>query len=831
MRSGPREDDTCRELVLPALESSGWEIDPGNPKAMVREQYYLRAATAAGAVRGVLDTKKGFVDYVLMAAPTVPGAVVEAKREWAKPGAGLEQAVEYASRLGLPLAYSTNGVGIVEHDLRTGAVREVSSFPTPVEVSLAYREHAGIDDDALVLLGQSFNREKHGADGSVHEPRWYQVEAVHRVLRAVAQGRTRILLLMATGTGKTFTAMQLVAKLRAYHEARRESFRVLYLADLDALLSQPIDKQFRPAFGSQPVARVKGGAVTLAKDIYFASYQALTTGSEDDESGVVESDDVTRLHDFAPDFFDMVIVDECHRGSAAETSRWRGILDRFSSAVQVGLTATPVQADDRDSYEYFGEPVFTYSLRQGIEDGYLAPYSVRKVLLTPDVEGVEVEAGDLDEVGVAIPEGTYTTRDFERTLSTPERTALMAKHLMGVLEKDLTARTVVFCRSIDHALDVQMALQNLYAERVDPGARDEQWSVRIVGAERNKQRLLERFCDPTTTSPVVATTSRLLSTGVDIEDLRYVVLFRPVGSDIEFKQIVGRGTRLYPDKGKTSFEVIDYVGASAHFNDPDFDGFVPVRTVVADPETGDETPIGGGDATSGPRVAEPDEGFDEGGSGDLSGVPEDENGRGDAAAGPDASAGEQPRMPVLPVRGDMAVLSDARFAVDTSTGRLALTEMEAYAGERVRRLVPDMKVLARRWARRQSRDELLADLRAQHVDIDAVRERFPEGTDDLDVLLQLAWNVETPTRSERVRRVREQRSEELQAMAEGARRVLEGLLDRYVDYGLDDITSPQVLTMEPLSHIGSAVEIARSFGGAEQWHAAEERLVEWLYSA
>ena len=383
-------------------------------------------------------------------------------------------------------------------------------------------------------MSEPFNRRRRNAAGVVLTPRYYQTVAINRALAALGRGERRVLLLMATGTGKTFTAMQIVAKLRSYEAKVRpdRNYRVLYLADRDQLLTQPMKNDFAPAFGNKVLHRVLGEA-NRSRELYFATYQALSGAGANAEL----------FSEFRPDFFDLVIVDEAHRGSAAEDSAWRGVLDHFSSAAHLGLTATP-RSDHVNSYDYFGNPVFEYSLRQGIEDGFLAPYRVRRVALTPDADGWRPDPGQVDRFRREIPDGVYSTRDFERVVSLLARTRLAAKHLSGILRQDPTARCMVFCVDTEHADDMRRAL---IEHNHDLVAADPEWVVRIVGVEGEKARLLDEFTDPERTSPVVATTSRLLSTGVDVQDLKFVVLFRPVGSAIEFKQIIGRGTRLYPD--------------------------------------------------------------------------------------------------------------------------------------------------------------------------------------------------------------------------------------------------------------------------------------------
>lgn len=802
---GRTERDTCRDYVVPALEASGWLPD------QIRAEYRVkggRVLTSGGISKDIGD---GRVDYVLEAVPGVPVGVVEAKREYREPGDGMSQALRYAQQLDVPIAYSTNGRGIVEHDLAAGTERDVDAFSTPAELWSSYLTRHRLDPGGEQLMAQPFNRQRVDIDGNVIQPRWYQTVAAHRVLRAIATGNRRVLLLMATGTGKTFTAMQIVAKLRLYHAATtpERTFRVLFLADLDALLKQPMRKDFKPAFGDDPVHRVKGG-LNMSREIYFASYQAMTGPGDVD----------ALFDDYPEDFFDLVIVDECHRGSATEGSTWRRVLDHFSTAIQLGLTATPKRDSHVDSYAYFGAPVFEYSLRRGIEDGFLAPFRVRRVVLSPDAEGWIPDQNQLDRFGREVPEGVYGTRDFERVVSLLVRTELAATHLSTILRKDPTARAMVFCVDQQHAEDMRRAL---IAANPDLVARDPEWVARIVGAEPEKARLLEEFTDPESDSPVVATTSRLLSTGVDVEDLKFVVLFRPIGSMVEFKQIIGRGTRLYPSKGKTSFQIVDYVGATAKFDDQAFDG-PAVRTtteevdgsgtVTATKEETDPDP----DATTADdaSVGEPDPGF-----------------RSDDPAPP-----EPPDPPSRPSKlyvdtGDFRIVAEAVQVPDTSTGRLRLTEYGDHVKGIVRSTAGSADAFTARWARSPGRAEIESLLGAHGIALeDLTTDRaVADDIDPLDVLLQLAWNVPTRTRAERARSVREAHSDEIATLTAKAQRVLDTLIDRYAEHGIDDITSAEVLSVPPIRSVGSPVEIAREFGGTAGWHDQLDRLQDWLYTA
>ena len=812
---GQLEHETIEESILPVVRAAGWVDDQ-----IVRE-YPLKAQrvmSLGGVSRNIGD---GFADIVLEATPGTPVAVVEAKRKYRSAADAIQQAIRYAQQLDVPLAYGANGSEIIERNLLKGTEGRVSEFATPAMAWSEYCAAQGLDDDGAQLVAEPFNRQRRTVSGDVVTPRYYQVKAVNRVLAAIAQGKRRVLLLMATGTGKTFTAMQIVAKLRGYERVVHpdRNYRVLYLADRDQLLTQPMQKDFGPAFGGDVLHRVRG-KVDTSREVYFASYQALTGDNPDSPTDTTQA----LFEGFRPDFFDLVIVDECHRGSAAENSAWRAVLGYFSSAVQLGLTATP-RDDTVQSYEYFGNPVFRYSLRDGIADGYLAPYRIRRVVLSPDAEGWQPTKGELDRYGKAIPEGTYSTRDFERVVSLLARTRVAAHHLSKILRRDPTARAIVFCVDTEHANDMRQALID---ENPDLVAADPEWVVRIVGIEGERERLLGDFTDPANDSPVVATTSRLLSTGVDVEDLKYVVIFRPVGSVIEFKQIIGRGTRLYLAKGKTSFEIVDYVGATGHFADPGFDGY-PVDKVIhegvddtgeviatdeddtEEPETGDDQPM----------VNEPEPPF--------------------TPTNPPSQPGPGTDPPPPPVRtkyyvddGDFDVAFDARLVPNDTSHGLVLTEYGQLVRGRIR-AVGSLEDLRRQWAHADSRHQLQAMLASYAVDLDeltaaASQDRVGDGIDPLDALVHLAWDQPVRTRAERVRCVREAHANDLEAMSTRAREILEGLLQRYETHGVADLESPEVYRLDPLNRLGTTVELAQEFGGADRLRGQLDLVQEWLYA-
>lgn len=819
----PLEADTCRDLVLPALKAAGWTTE------QIVMEYPLQNPDAEHvqvATRG----RPRRADYALE-INGVPVAVVEAKRERLAPADGIQQAIDYAVRLDVPYAISTNGQGIVLHDRILGRESEVLQYPTPTEAWDAYSAWLAAEDGSLsaetvATLRVPFDRTLRAHGGaSVKVPRYYQRRAVHSVIRAVGQDRKRVLLLMATGTGKTFTALQLVHKLRARAAAARggRPYRVLYLADRDILVATP-QNDFRQAFGDA-VVRLTSTSLTRSRDVYFATYQALDRDAPDDVPSPEESTSPSLFHALPADFFDLVVVDECHRGSSTPGSSWRAILEHFASAVHVGLTATPKRDVNVDTYDYFGEPVFTYSLRDGIEDGYLAPYRVRRVVLDIDAEGWSPAPGQVDRFGAEIPDGTYTTPDFERRLVVPERTAVMARHLVSVLadDRDRDARAVVFCVNREHA---QVMRQALLAADPDRTRRDPSWAVRIVGGESEKDRLLAEFTEPDRASPAVATTSRLLSTGVDIEDLRYVVLCRPVGSMIEFKQIVGRGTRLFPPKGKQDFWVVDYVGASVNFSDVAFDGpplAPPRRERLHDDghveqlgRSVDEAPVSSDHGAAGfpaedlaeflVDVAEPDADFSTVASGDLL----------------------APRK--LYVDGVAVVVhGESVYVRDPHSGTLGMVEYSSYAREVVRTLYPTLDDLRRGWSREERRAEVVRELGRHGLLFDELESRTGlVEADPFDLLAHVAWDMPPLSRRQRANNARAAHSAQIDALSAGARAVVETLLENYAERGIDEV-SREALRVPPLDAQGTPHEIVGRFGGPGTFRAWLDDLQDWLY--
>ena len=580
------ERDICTKFITPALRRAGWD-----EMAQIREEVSFTKGRII--VRGKLVSRgKGKrADYILYYKPNIPIALIEAKDNTHATGDGMQQGLDYAETLEIPFVFSSNGDGFVFHD-RTGAsaVREITlgldAFPPPGDLWTRYRVWKGLTPEAESIVLQDYFD-----DGGGKAPRYYQVNAINTAMEAVAKGDDRILLVMATGTGKTYTAFQIIWRL--WKAGRKK--RILFLADRNVLIDQTMVNDFRPFGAAMAKLSTKAGTIERADgsledltgaidgkrridtayEIYLGLYQAIT--------GPEEHQKIFR--EFSSGFFDLIVIDECHRGSAAEDSAWREILEYFSSATQIGLTATPRETRCVSNIQYFGEPVYTYSLKQGIRDGFLAPYKVVKVHIDRDVEGYRPEKGQLDRDGEEVEDRIYNIKDFDRSLVLDERTKLVARKITAFLKEsgDRFQKAIVFCVDQEHAARVRQALIN---ENADLAEKNHRYVMRITGADTEGQGQLGNFIDPESKYPVLVTTSWLLSTGVDVQTCRLIVLDRAVGSMTEFKQIVGRGTRVHEDTRKFYFTLMDFRGATSHFADPDFDG-EPVQIY----EPGDGDPI------------------------------------------------------------------------------------------------------------------------------------------------------------------------------------------------------------------------------------------------
>ncbi|MEZ4870468.1 MAG: DEAD/DEAH box helicase family protein [Caldilineaceae bacterium] len=798
------EADTCREYVLPKLQQAGWDQ---TPHAIAEQQAITdgRILTLGQTVRRLARKRP---DYLLRYAPNQTIAVVEAKRAGKTPATGLQQAKVYAEMLGLRFAYATNGHGIVEFDYGTGQQRTLEYFPSPTELWARLQGGATPTDPAIqakLLTPYRVVPDK--------PARYYQEIAINRAFAAILRGQRRVLLTLATGTGKTLIAFQICWRLwqmrwNAKGEYRRP--RILFLADRNVLIDDPKDKIFAD-FGDAR-HKLEGGVAIKSREMYFATYQALA--QDERRPGL--------YREFAPDFFDLILVDECHRGSARDDSNWREILTYFTPAYQLGMTATPLRDDNRDTYTYFGNPLYTYSLAQGIADGFLAPYRVHRIISAVDAAGWRPYAGQRDRHGQEIPDAEYHTKDFERTVALQARTAAFARHLTDFLKR--TSRfdkTIVFCVDQEHALAMQEALVNLNR---DLTSQFPDYICRVTSDEGEIGRgHLSRFQDLEKDTPVILTTSKLLTTGVDAPTCKNVVIAQVVNSMTEFKQIIGRGTRVREDYDKLFFNIIDYTGSATRlFADPDFDG---------EPELATQVEI---DAAG--RVID----YSAGGEQEHSGIAETGAGEQyDQHTMPttNSSAGQAHHQTGLPRKyyvdeGAVEIIRETVHELDASGRRLRTISYSEYAGNLVRTLYTDDGELLAQWRNPLQRQAILTTLRERGIDLDELRQVAQQpDADPLDLLCHLAFNAPLYTRRQRAERLQRNQQDFFDHYAPEARAILSAMVEKYTDYGLTQFAFPDILKVAPFADYGNVLEIAAHFGGLGELRAAVDELQALLYAA
>ena len=791
------EADTCRELVTPKLVDAGWSSAPH----VIGEQRTFtngRIIVTGGRVR---RGKQRRADYLLYYRRDYPLAVVEAKELGLPAETGVQQAREYAEILGLKFAYATNGHRIIEIDYTTGTEREVDRFATPAELWQRLTTATALPDPATPHLLEPFNL----ISGKV--PRYYQQIAINRVVEAILLGQKRVLATLATGTGKTCVAFQLCWKLWNSRWNRTGEYRrpkILFMADRNLLVDDPIAKMFAP-FGDAR-HKIAGGDMSQSRDMYFGIYQALSTANED------------VFRQYRPDFFDLIIVDECHRGSSRNDSNWRAVLDYFAPAVQFGMTATPLREESRDSYEYFGNPVYTYSLRQGIEDGFLAPYRVHRVITTVDAAGWRPSKDELDRFGRAVPDDEYQTKDFERVIALRARTRAIARHLADFLKgTDRFAKTIVFCVDQEHAAEMRQELVNLNSDLV----KQYPDYVCRVTADEGAIGLthLAHFQDVDKPTPVILTTSQLLTTGVDAEMVKNVVLARVVGSRSEFKQIIGRGTRLKVDYGKEYFNIIDFTGtATQHFADPDFDGD-PARVEEVTIDDAGETVETVVDTPPGVEAPPADD--------YIADTTDTDDGQGKILTEPP----EEPRKFYVD-GGEVEVIGHLVYDLDTDGKKLQVIKYTEYSGRTVRTLYPTRDALQSAWANPDTRAEVLRELTERGISFEELAASADQpDADPFDLLCHLAWNAPLVTRRERAERARKAAQDLFAQYGDSAREILTLLLDKYIERGIVQFsTLSEMMKVQPFDDFGSPSEIAtRHFGGIQPFKEAVSRLQTALY--
>lgn len=786
------EADTCRIYVTPKLRESGWESLPRS----IAEQYTFTDGRVEFQGNKTRRGEQKRADYLLRYTRDFPLAVVEAKPEGDPAGKGMQQAKDYAEILGLKFAYATNGHEILEFDFATGQEQSLSAFPSPTELFTRLKRSEGIADETVDTLLSPY----HHLSG--FSPRYYQQIAINRAVQAVLQGNRRILLTMATGTGKTVVAFQICWKLWSSRWNRVGEYRkprVLFLADRNVLVDDPKDKTFA-AFGDARF-KIEKGQITKGREIYFAIYQAI-------------SKDVRRpglYKEFSPDFFDLIIVDECHRGSARDESNWREILEYFEPAFQIGMTATPKRDDNLATYRYFGNPIYTYSLRQGIDDGFLAPYRVHRVVTDVDASGWRPSKGEVDRYGREIPDGEYQTKDFERTVALRSRTETIAKHLADFMKRtDRFAKTIVFCVSQEHADEMRRTLNNLNADLVQ---KHPDYVARVTSEEgKIGKGHLSRFQELETTTPVILTTSQLLTTGVDVPTCKNIVLARVVNSMTDFKQIIGRGTRLREDYGKLWFNIIDYTGsATKNFADPDFDGYPEIEEEIIIDEEGHEQHE---------SATADDETSSEEGEGEY---PAEKVGEREDTDG-------EPRKYYVD-GGVIRIASHLVYELDADGKQLSVVQYTDYTTGKVRMLFSSDDELRDRWADPVNREEVQAELEERGISFDELAEVTGKpDADPLDLLCHLAFEAPLRTRRERAEYLRRNKPDFFDEYGPEAREILDALLDKYTDFGPKQFNIPDALQVSPISDHGNVMEIASLFGGAARMKAAVDKMQTLLYS-
>ena len=791
------EADICTQYILPALVRAGWDISK-----QVREQVYFTDGRIY--VQGN-KTKRGTgkkADYILYHKPNIPIAIIEAKKNIFSLGNGIQQALEYADILDLPVAFSSNGDGFLEHD-RSGfsslVEQELSldNFPSPDQLWQKYKKYKQIETPEAEEIA-SFD---YFFDPKGRQPRYYQQIAINRTVEASAKNQDRLLLVMATGSGKTYTAFQIIYRMWKNGVKKR----ILFLADRTSLISQTKRGDFKHFKNKMTV--IKHKKVDTAFEIYLALYQGLVNYDDD----VLDS-----YREFSPDFFDLIIVDECHRGSAAEDSKWREILEYFSSATQVGLTATPKETKEVSNIEYFGEPIYTYSLKQGIEDGFLAPYKVIRVGLNVDLEGYRPEASKQDKSGDLVEDGIYNLKDFDRTLVIDDRTQAVAKRVMEFLRKtDVYAKTIIFCVDTEHAERMRQAIVN---EAGDLVRENYKYVMRITGEDKQGKLELDNFINPEERYPVIATTSKLMTTGVDAQTCKLIVLDSNIQSPTEFKQIIGRGTRINEQFDKRFFTIMDFRNVTDQFADRAFDGDPVMIKEVREGEAFTPENIAG-DTTYEIIDLETGEVIDFGQENDNP-----ENTKPIIIEGGEIITEKRDKVYIAGV--DVTILNE-RIQYLNDAGELVTTSLRDYTKQNLLQKFSSLDEFLSRWHQADKKSALIAELREQDVVLEDLQRDVEKDLDLFDLICYVAWGCPPLTRKERAENVRKRDC--FAKYGDRAQAVLDALLEKYATDGIENIEDISVLKLEPLKQLGSPGEIVKLFGGKSQYIEVLRELKSELY--
>ncbi len=787
------ERDIITQYLIPAIKKAGWDIE-----RQVREEVYFTDGRIFVKGNKTARGERKRADIVLYYKPNIPIAIIEAKDNNHSAGAGIQQALDYAQILDIPVAFSSNGDGFIEHDrcgcsAQTETSLALDCFPTPDQLWEKYKTYKGIATDRQERIA-SFD---YFLDGSGRKPRYYQQIAINRTVEAIAKEQNRILLVMATGTGKTYVAFQTIYRLWKSGSKKR----ILFLADRNALIDQTKRGDFKHFKDRMTVIRKK--VIDKAFEIYLALYQGLTNYDEDKDA----------YREFSRDFFDLVVVDECHRGSAAADSAWREILDYFSSATQIGLTATPKETNVVSSSEYFGDPIYTYSLKQGIDDGFLAPYKVVRVGLNVDLEGWRPDSSTTDIDGNAIEDRIYNTTDFDKNLVIDDRTKKVAARVTEFLAKtNPYDKTIVFCVDIEHAARMRQALANNNPEHI---SKNHKYVMRITGDDDIGKRELDNFINPEETYPVIAVTSKLMTTGIDAQTCKLIVLESNIGSMTEFKQIIGRGTRINEDFGKQYFTIMDFRNVTDLFADPAFDGQpVVIKEIDGEQEISDDDIIDETDPSIDPETGEEvDFGEDE--------VAQDETVIIDGG-----EITNPPRSKIYVAGVDVSILNERVQHLDAN-GKLIIESLKDYTKKGLLREFRSLDDFLARWNQSDKKKTIIDELEKHGIILENLKEEVKKDLDMFDLICHIAWGMPPLTRKERAEQVKKRNY--FTKYGEKAKIVIDALLDKYADEGIENIEDLAVLRVDPFVNMGTPAEIIQAFGGKEQYLKAIKEIEKQLY--
>ena len=793
------EADIITKCVMPAILNAGWDNT-----TQIRQEVKLRDGKVI--VRGKVAARRTVksADIVLYHKPGIPLAVIEAKANKHEIGKGMQQGIEYARLLDVPFVFATNGDGFIFRDA-TAAEGEclekqitLDDFPSPAELWQKFCLWKGYTQAQLPVITQDYYD-----DSSGKSPRYYQLQAINKTIEAVSNGQNRVLLVMATGTGKTYTAFQIIWRLWKSKNKKR----ILFLADRNILVDQTKNNDFQP-FGTA-MTKVSGRTIDPAYEIHLALYQAIT-GPEEDQKAFKQ---------VAPDFFDLIVIDECHRGSASEDSAWREILDYFSSATQIGLTATPKETHEVSSTDYFGDPVYVYSLKEGIEDGFLAPYKVVRVDIDVDLQGWRPTKGQTDLNGEVIDDRIYNQKDFDRTMVIDERTELVARTITDYLKRtNPMDKTIVFCNDIDHAERMRRALVNLNPEQVK---KNDKYVMKITGDDEIGKAQLDNFINPKKPYPVIATTSELMTTGVDAKTCKLVVLDQNIQSMTKFKQIIGRGTRIDERYGKLWFTILDFKKATELFADERFDG-IPEKVMdttpedIADPESDfeekleeisehDEEQVTGVDEPPAPpyQVTDTD---------DVGPLPEE----------------DEKKIRKFHVNGVAVGVIAQRVQYYDADGKLVTESFKDYTRKTLLKEYASLDDFTRKWQDADRKEAIIHELEQQGIIWEVLAEEVGKDLDPFDMLCHVVYGQPPLTRKERAENVRKRNY--FTKYSEAAQAVLDNLLDKYADAGVQEIESIQVLKLKPFDSMGTLPEIIKTgFGDRNGYNQALSELENEIY--